>query len=344
MSRRGLLAGAVAVLALGGAGVAAASLAGEAGSAAQSPSASPAATEEITRSDLVDTKTVDGTLGYAGRRVLPNQATGTVTKTRAEGAVVKRGGWLYAVDGRPVVLMYGSIPIYRPLAQGSEGKDVEQLERNLKALGYDPGTVDEYFSWVTARAVRQWQEDLNLAETGRVDATQVIVAAGAVRIAEIGAEKGDRAGASVVTTTSTKRVVTIDLAASDQHLARLGAEVTLETPTGTKSKGVITAIGTVANPPAQQGGESTIDVEVTAEGRLGRLDQAPVSVDLRSKTRKNVLSVPVEALLALREGGYGVRVPGLGVVAVETGLFAAGRVEVSGEGLQEGMKVEVPAL
>ncbi|GIH29022.1 peptidoglycan-binding protein [Acrocarpospora phusangensis] len=343
MRRGGLLAGAVAVLALAGGGVAAFSLSGEAGTPSESPSAPPVATAEITRSDLVDSKTVDGTLGYAGRRVLPNQARGTVTRTRAEGSLVRRGGWLYSVDGRPVSLMYGSIPMYRTLAQGSEGKDVEQLERNLETLGYETGTVDEYFSWVTARAVRDWQEDRNLAETGTVDAAQVIVVSGAVRIAEVTAEKGDQAGQSVVTTTSTKRVVHIDLAASDQQLARLGAKVTLETPAGGTASGTITAIGTVAEPPAQDGGESTIDVEVTAEGRLGRLDQAPVTVDLQSERRENVLSVPVEALLALREGGYGVQVAGQGVVAVETGLFASGQVEITGEGLTEGMRVEVPA-
>ncbi len=31
------------------------------------------------------------------------------------------------------------------------------------------------------------------------------------------------------------------------------------------------------------------------------------------------------------------------IVAVETGLFASGMVEVSGDGLTEGMLVEVPA-
>ncbi|GAA1007214.1 peptidoglycan-binding protein [Acrocarpospora pleiomorpha] len=343
MTRGGLLAGAVAVLALAGGGVAAFALTGEAGTPSESASAAPTATAEITRSDLVDSKTVDGTLGYAGRRVLPNQATGTVTRVRAEGTLVRRGGWLYSVDGRPVSLMYGSIPMYRALSSGSDGKDVEQLERNLEALGYETGTVDEYFSWVTARAVREWQDDRNLPETGSVDASQIIIASGAVRIADVAVEKGDRAGQSVVTTTSTKRVVHIDLAASDQQLARLGAKVTLETPSGGTAKGTITAIGTVAEPPAQEGGDSTIDVEVTAEGKLGRLDQAPVTVDLQSERRENVLSVPVEALLALREGGYGVQVVGTGIVAVETGLFASGQVEITGEGLTEGMKVEVPA-
>ncbi|MBO3749006.1 peptidoglycan-binding protein [Streptosporangiaceae bacterium NEAU-GS5] len=346
--KRGAVIVGAAVVAIGG-GAAAAAFTG--GGAAPAPTATPSATAEITRSDLVDTKDVDGTLGYSGRRVLPNQAQGTVTRIRDEGAVVRRGGWLYQVAGRPVILMYGNIPIYRRLAYGVEGKDVEQLERNLEALGYDPGTVDENFSGLTAKAVRDWQDDNNLPETGAVDSAQVIVGSGPLRIAEATAEKGDPAGRSVVTTTSTKRIVHVDLPASDQQLARLGARCGLELPTGTTTTGTITAIGTVAQPAKQQGGEATIDLEVTVKGRLGRLDQAPITVSLQSERHKNVLSVPVEALLALREGGYGIRLAGGQVIPVTPGLFAAGRVEISTPTdapltpsltLTPGQKVEVP--
>ena len=41
-------------------------------------------------------------------------------------------------------VLYGTIPMYRDLGPGvANGSDVRQLERNLKALGYDPGTVDD---------------------------------------------------------------------------------------------------------------------------------------------------------------------------------------------------------
>jgi hypothetical protein len=76
------------------------------------------------------------------------------------------------------------------------------------------------------------------------------------------------------------------------------------------------------------------------------MDQAPVRVGIISDSRTGVLAVPVNALLALAEGGYGVRVvegETSRIVAVETGLFAKGLVEVTGEGLAEGVKVEVPA-
>ena len=59
-----------------------------------------------------------------------------------------------------------------------------------------------------------------------------------------------------------------------------------------------------------------------------------------------MLAVPVNALLALAEGGYAVEVERDGrraLVGVETGLFADGQVEVSGQGLAAGDRVVVPA-
>jgi len=59
-----------------------------------------------------------------------------------------------------------------------------------------------------------------------------------------------------------------------------------------------------------------------------------------------VLTVPVAALLALAEGGYGLEVVDGGrssITAVETGLFADGRVEVSGSGIAAGTTVGVPS-
>ncbi|GIH76410.1 peptidoglycan-binding protein [Planobispora longispora] len=342
-----MVTGAATAVLLAGGGAAAFIMTGEENGTAAASATAPAATAEVTRSDLADTEAVDGTLGYSDRRTLPNHAQGTVTRTRDEGAVVRRGGWLYRVDGRPVVLMYGDIPVYRTLSSSTSGRDVRQLERNLKALGYDPGAVDEDFTWETGQAVREWQEDAGLEETGTVDAAQVAVAPGPVRIAEVTAAAGTSAGQSVVTTTSTRRTVHVDLDSADQRLARAGAPVTVDLPGGGSVEGRITGIGTVAEPVEQNGqptGESTIDLEIILDdaGKLGRLDQAPVTAHLRSEVREDVLSVPVEALLALREGGYGVRLADGRVIAVETGLFAAGRVEVSGEGLAEGVEVEVP--
>jgi multidrug efflux pump subunit AcrA (membrane-fusion protein) len=86
-------------------------------------------------------------------------------------------------------------------------------------------------------------------------------------------------------------------------------------------------------------------VTVADQKALGSLDAAPVDVDFVSQERKGVLAVPVAALLALPEGDYGVQVvqgATTRIVAVKTGMFAAGRVQVSGGGIAEGVAVGVP--
>ena len=65
-----------------------------------------------------------------------------------------------------------------------------------------------------------------------------------------------------------------------------------------------------------------------------------------SERRQDVLSVPVNALIALPKGGYGVVVvdgAGRRTVTVDLGVFTEGRVEVTSTELRPGMMVEVPA-
>ena len=120
-----------------------------------------------------------------------------------------------------------------------------------------------------------------------------------------------------------------------------------KTATGRATDGRITGVETVVE-PGQGNEEDTTTIEVTivfAKTPKG-LGEAAVSVDFVASQRKNVLTVPVAALLALAEGGYGlerVEAGGTRIVAVRTGLFADGRVEVSGTGLAAGQKVGMPS-
>lgn len=354
MRRRTLAMAGAVVLALAAAGTGLA-VTGAAGDGAASPgpaAAVPPATAPIERGDLVDTKTVDGALTYADERRVATQASGTVTWVPEEGAVVRRGRPLLRVDRKPVLLMYGELPLYRPLYWGvSDGPDVAQLERNLKALGYgDDLTVDRHFSRATHLAVLKWQDDHGLPETGRIDAAQVVFLPGAARIAEAKVAVGDRVspGRPALTVTGTDRVVRVNLDTDDQHLVKKGDTVTVELPGGERMRGRVSSVGTVARAAGrdEEDGETVIDVEITLRGRpKTRLDRAPVEVELVSERVEDVLTVPVEALLALREGGFGVEVvegDATRVVPVRIGAFGGGRVQIEGEGLREGMRVGVP--
>ena len=279
--------------------------------------------------------------------------SGTLTATAAAGSVVKRGGALYRLDGDPIVLMYGATPAYRTLEAGvSDGRDVRQLEQNLAALGFDPGTVDDGFDSATAAAVADWQESAGLERTGVVELGRVVFLPGARRVGGHKAAVGNvlGAGSEVLDTSSTKRVVTVELDASLQNLAREGDRVEVTLPDGSPVRGHITDVGRVArevdggsdDPSAEQQLVIDVTIELRSKRGIGRLDEAPVGVGLAQESRRDVLAVPVNALLA-RRGGYGIELAGSHrIVPVEAGLFADGDVEISGRGVREGTRVVVP--
>ncbi|HVF03660.1 MAG TPA: peptidoglycan-binding protein [Frankiaceae bacterium] len=309
--------------------------------ATAAPVAPKVATAQVKRTDLVVTKDVDGTAGYAGSFAVPNRLAGTLTSVAAPGATVRRGGVLYAVDAQPVRLLYGAVPAYRALALGAEGADVAQLERNLAGLGHFAGTPDDEYDWATRRAVQAWQDATGEAETGQVEPGRVVFAPYPLRVTKAAATVGAQVGpGSLLDATGTRRVVRVDLAVADARLVKTGGRVTVEPPAGRDLTGTVSSIGTVAQQTAD-GGSPTVELVVTLPGDPDLLDGAPVTVRLVSESRKGVLAVPVEALLALREGGYAVELPGRGLVGVETGVFANGLVEVTG--VAEGTTVVVPA-
>jgi membrane fusion protein, multidrug efflux system len=333
----------------------------------------PPATAKVIRTNLVETKTVSGTLGYGDPIPMRAAETGTITRIAPVGSTVRRGEALFSVDERPVVLLYGSLPLYRPLREGTKGADVKELERNLAALGFIGFTVDDTYGAATATAVRTWQAKLGSPPTGTVEPGQMVFTRGAVRIAEHGARVGDtvgrgsaEGGGSVLSYTSPAKRVSVQLEVVDASLAVKGRTVTVTVPGRRPVKGSIARVGgvaaTQATPPdggatSDQGDSSgdanpaasdasiEVTVKVPDQRALGLLQAAPVDVDFVSAERNNVLAVPVAALLALPAGGFGVQVVAgdrTRIVPVKTGLFAAGRVEVSGRGIAEGVTVGIP--
>ena len=329
-------------------------VAGRGSSTAEEP-AKATATAKVVRHDLVARVDVDGTLGYADQRSVVNQLQGTLTEVAPAGSVVERGQTLYRVDNRPVPLLYGDLPAWRRLAADTgDGPDVRQLEQNLVALGIVSEkelTADDTWTSATTAAVKMWQKSLGVEQTGAIELGQIVFLPGAARIGEVKAETGSPVGppAPVLTATGTTRIVSIDLDASKQALVKVGDKVEIKLPNGRTTTGSITSVGSTARTSGEgQNAKQVVSVTVGLDdpGSTGSLDQAPVRIGIISDSRKGALAVPVNALLALAEGGYGVRVVEGGVsriVAVETGLFAKGVVEVTGEGLREGMDVEVPA-
>jgi hypothetical protein len=190
--------GALASVAVAAGIILGAGLSGTSAGANQPAKSAGAAT--VQRRDLVQTDTEPGTLSYANPHTVFNRLSGTVTSLPAVGQTITRGQTLYQVSGAPVVLMTGSVPAYRDLSQGvSNGPDVQELEQNLVALGFDPSrqiTVDQTFDAATAAAVDRWQAALGESQTGTVSLGQVVFLPGAQRVTAIDTVLGSTGGSS----------------------------------------------------------------------------------------------------------------------------------------------------
>jgi Putative peptidoglycan binding domain len=306
------------------------------------------ATAPVTRTTLTQTQQVNGTLGYGTPVRVNGRGGGTVTWLPVLGAVVRRGQQLYQVDNLPVSLFYGTRPFYRSLHLGDDGADVKELEQNLAALGYTGFTVDTEYTASTAAAVREWQDDHSYAETGVFDPATVVLAPNVVRVASLAVQAGDPASGQVLTYSGTTRVVQIPLDVALQGMAKKGSAATVTLPDGKTVAGTIASVGSVATAGHDENDPATIEVTVTVadQAKLGSLDQAPVTVTLVAASVRNVLTVPVAALVALADGGTGVQVVTGSTshfVTVQLGMFANGRVQVTGDGITEGTLVGVPS-
>ncbi|NUT37182.1 MAG: peptidoglycan-binding protein [Hamadaea sp.] len=317
------------------------------GSAGQAgPTPAPAATAEVRKETLVEFVTMDGQLGFGTAQPVASTAAGVVTWLPAPGATIGRGRPLLRVDDLPVVLLYGQLPMYRTLATGVEGADVAQFETNLKALGYTGFTADKEFSAATAAAVKRWQADLGLAETGSVAAGQVVYAPGPLRVSQQLVRVGAASPADVLSATGTTKVVTVTAQPGEAGWASRGAQVSVALPDGGSATGRVEAVEEAVATGEGQGGPGVrITITVADQKAFGQADRGTLTVKHAARERKDVLTVPVAALLALAEGGYGLElVDGAAtrIVAVQVGMFAGGRVEVSAPGLAAGAIVRVP--
>jgi len=355
---RGVALGAVIVLA---AGTVAAWRGGAFSPAATSGTgqqAAPPATSQVTRQDLSAVTPVTATLGYAGSYRVTGRASGTLTWLPSQGRVISQGQALYRVDnGSPVVLLYGSVPDWRPMDEGVTGQDVSQLNHDLVDLGYasraDVSALGwDYFSWATAVGIQNLEEHSGVASPpGSLSLGQVVFEPRALRVSQVTGSLGGSATGPVLTATSDRHVVTIQLDASQQSQVKAGDKVTVTLPDGAATPGVVSSVGTVAatTPGSGNSGSTTtipVRVTLTNPGAAGTLDQAPVTVNITTASVKNALAVPVTALLAQASGGYQVEVAGPGDtrrwVPVQPGIFddASGLVQVTGN-LTPGERVVV---
>ena len=316
-----------------------------------------AATAVVARRDITATMPVSATLGYAGSWTVRGQGGGTLTWLPSAGKVIRQGRALYRVDnGSPVVLLYGRVPAWRNLEEGETGADVSQLNHDLVALGNASrpeisAAGWDYFSGETAYGVQKLETHLGVSSRpGSLPLGQVVFEPTALRVATVTGSLGGPVSGPVLTATSDRHAVTVPLDVSDQSEVKAGDTVTVTLPDGSTMPGVVSAVGKVATTSSGPGGSTSIPlyVTLTRPSAAGSLDQAPVTVNITTASVRNVLVVPVTALLAQSSGGYVVEVVGAGdtrrYVPVRPGIFddTSGLVQVTGA-LNPGQRVVVAA-
>lgn len=362
---------AVALCLLGGGVIAAVWWAGapddKAGAA---PASSGVETFTVARTDLTTSRSHPGTLGYGTQRQVKGVA-GAVTWLPKVGDTAQRGRTLYRSDDTPVVVFFGGTPLFRKLdTKNQVGRDVGVVVANLRAMDYDVGLQpavgrvvsepgaeggspvpvpvqkdDGVLTQAVIDAIKRWQTDSKLPATGVIDPAHIIVLPGPARVSGLTAELGAPATDGVLTLTGSEKVITVPVEVTELGGIKEGVGVEVELPGGTRTPGKVTSVARDATAPETEGADATaaaqvvVTVTVDDANTIKELESGPAQVSFAGQTRDDVLAVPVAALLALREGGYAVQISGGPLVAVETGLFAMGMVEITGDGIAEGAVV-----
>jgi hypothetical protein len=330
------------------------------------------ATAPVVRTNLSDYWTESGTVGYRKQRTLRGVEAGVLTWLPRPGTTIARGGTLYRVGDRPVVLFYGSSPMFRDLDRvGTVGRDVKVLAENLRAIGYRigdqpaPGTSvtvqdgpkPDYQTVVTAQdavftpalkdAVKRWQAATGVRPaTGTVTLGDILVLPGAVRAGAAAAQLGDDATGNLMAISDQAKAVSVEIDASRADDLRAGQPVRITLPDSSTSGGTISSVSSYVQPGQPDGGDPSTDgpkvqvvIAVDKAAAIRDISSADVDVRFTGTTEHHVLAVPVGALLALSGGGYGVQISGGALTAVKVGLFADGLVQVTGQGITAGLRV-----
>ena len=285
MRRRAAAAVAAAVLVAAVSGATA--VVSGAGEAAPAAEEAPASTATVERGSLSDRISQAGTLTFRARSdgspfAVINRADGVYTALPGEGERVACGDVLYRVDDEPVLLLCGAVPAYRDLDVGDTGKDVRQLNRNLRALGHGTVAAGNVFTARTRAALARLRDERGLDAGGALALADAVFMPHAVRVAGVAGEVGGsaRPGAPVLGATSDVPVVQVSLDPSQRSGVAKGDRAQISLPDNTLTTGRVDRVGRVARAAAGQdggAGSATIPVSIGLDdaGSGARARQGP---------------------------------------------------------------------
>lgn len=222
------------------------------------------------------------------QQVLRVAATGRVTLSRcAPGAAATSGTSVFSVDGRPLVSLATSEPLYRDLAPRDAGPDVSMLQAELARLGDDVPRTGTYDA-TTGNAVAALQSAVGTSSppTTLLTASVLWLPAGRVTIASCSVHVGDwvTSGTQVATLAGALRSITLATPPGDGWLAHYGDHTA-----------PIDASGVITDP--------AFLAAVEAGPELAALQAAPdggseLQLQVALATARTVVVVPPSAIVA----------------------------------------------
>lgn len=254
------------------------------------------------------------------------------------GAQVDEGDLLYEIAGTPTVMLRGRFPMYRNLAVGDSGPDVDQLKASLRRLGLQPGAAGDTFDRPTADAFAGLlaRHGYDVADGAPVRRGQVVFvefapgtyASSSFRVGSV------LDGTSEFTVEGGALVGRGFLPVADADILSPGDRVSVtDDSTGQTASATVTSLGETSSSPATGAPVRRVRVRLPSDFHAST-GEVRVSVDV-ARTDQPVLSVPITAIRSLADGTAAVVVQRGGEqerVVVRPGVEADGWVAVEGAG------------
>jgi peptidoglycan hydrolase-like protein with peptidoglycan-binding domain len=233
----------------------------------------------------------------------------TITSIVSVNTMLQSGDILYSVDGKPIVALDGTLPVWRAISIGTtDGDDIRQLEASLVALGFDPNqkvAINSHFDASTSAMVKTWQASLGVTVTGSIPFGSVVFLPALSRVTTVlqpvGAKVSD--ADSILTVAAATQHVVINVPAADRAQVAPGLTVQIG-QNGSPVEGQVIQLRS-----AIQNGVAVVQAIIKPNQSLERVAAgATVKVSVVLVKARNVLLAPAAALVSRLDGSYAVQV------------------------------------
>ncbi len=285
---------------------------------------------------LVLNNRYDGTVTDVYQRQLIAPRAGTITEIFSSN--LADGAPALELDAVPFIAAVSEVPFWRDLKPGTEGPDVENLERFLTRLGHlDPSEIDHSYDEQTELAIEQWRDRSGIPVEFNPGPSTLFAIPPDTRFRfEPARHVGDYLFEHDVIgrIIGVEREIIVSIPVADLSEINLPASVDWRLPGSTISGfGNLVALDdeiTVANSGllVQMGNVEIDDSQLSRRMPVG----SPLEVRVTTAERENVLTVPVGLLTADSDGHPALLTSNVDsdpvLTRVEVGLVAEGYVEI----------------